>query len=43
MLYDIYLYVESEKYNKLVNIRKKKQTLRRREQTSGHQWGEGNG
>ena len=43
MLYDIHLYVESEKYNKLVNITKKKQTLRHREQTSGYQWGEGNG
>ena len=28
-------------YNKLVNITKKKQTHRYREQTSGYQWGEG--
>ena len=42
--YCIYhLYVESKKYNKLVNITKKKQTLRCREQTSGYQWGEGMG
>ena len=38
-----HLYVESKKYNKLVNITKKKQTHRRREQTSGYQWGEGRG
>ena len=31
--------MESKKYNKLVNITKKKQT--HREQTSGSQWGEG--
>ena len=38
------LYVESKKYNKLVNIvKKKKQTDRYREQTSGYQWGEGRG
>ena len=30
--------VLSEKYNKLVNITKKKQTHRYREQTSGYQW-----
>ena len=36
-----HLYVESKKYNKLVNITKKKQTHRYREQTSGYQWGEG--
>ena len=33
--------MESKKYNKLVNITKKKQTHRYREQTSGYQWGEG--
>ena len=38
-----HLYVESKKYNKLVNITKKKQTHRYREQTSSYQWGEGNG
>ena len=32
-----HLYVESKKYNKLVNITKKQQT--NSEQTSGHQWG----
>ena len=36
-----HLYVESKKYNKLVTIITKKQTHRHREQTSGHQWGEG--
>ena len=36
-------YVEPKKYNKLVNITKKKQTYRYREQTSGYQWGEGKG
>ena len=30
-----HLYVESEKYNKLVNLAKKKQTHQYREQTSG--------
>ena len=34
---------ESNKYNKLVNITKKKQTSRYREQTSGYQWGEKRG
>ena len=34
-----HLYVESKKYNKLVNITKKKQTHRYREQTNGCQWG----
>ena len=34
--------VLSEKYNKLVNITKKKQTHRYREQTSGYYWGRGN-
>ena len=33
--------MESEKYNRLVNITKKKQTHRYREQISGYQWGEG--
>ena len=33
--------MESKKYNKLVNITKKKQTHRYREQTSGYEWGEG--
>ena len=36
-----HLYVESKKYNKLVNTTKKKQTHRYREQTGGYQWGEG--
>ena len=40
--YDI-TYVESKKYNKLVNITKKKQSHRYREQTSGYQWGGGTG
>ena len=31
-----HLYVESKNYNKLVNITKKKQTHRYREQTSGY-------
>ena len=37
--------MESKKYNKLVNITKKKQTHRYREQTSGYQcgWGEWDG
>ena len=34
--------MDSKKYNKLVNIRKK-QTHRYREQTSGYQWGRGRG
>ena len=38
-----HLYVESKKYNKLVNKTKKKQTHRYREGTSGYQWGEGRG
>ena len=38
-----HLYVESKKYNKLVNIIKKKPTYRYREQTSGYQRGEGSG
>ena len=33
--------MESKKYNKLVNITKKKQTHRYREQTSGFQFGGG--
>ena len=32
--------MESKNYNKVVNITKKKQTHRYREQTSGYQWGE---
>ena len=32
--------MESKKYNKLVNITKKKQTQRYRKQTSGYQWGD---
>ena len=32
--------MESKKYNKLVNITKKKQTHKYREQTRGYQWGE---
>ena len=32
------LYVDSEKYNKLVNITKMKQTHRCREQTNGYKW-----
>ena len=35
-------YVESKKYNKLVNITKKKRTHRYREQTSSYKWGVGN-
>ena len=35
--------MESKKYNKLVNITKKKQTHRYKEQTSGYQWGGGKG
>ena len=38
-----HLYVESKKYNKLVNITKKKQTHRYREQTGGYQRGKGMG
>ena len=33
--------MESKKYNKLVNIIKKKETHRYREQTNGYQWGIG--
>ena len=36
-------YVWNQNYNKLVNITKKKETHRYREQTSGYQWGEGSG
>ena len=36
-----HLYMESKKYNKLVNITKKKQTHRHREQTSGYHWRQG--
>ena len=35
--------MESKKYNKLMNITKRKQTHRCREQPSGYQWGEGRG
>ena len=38
-----YLYVESKKYNKLVNKTKKKHTHREREQTSIYQWAKGRG
>ena len=39
-----HLHVESEKkYKKLVNITKKMQTHRYREQTGGYQWGEERG
>ena len=31
--------MEAKKYNRLMNITKKKQTHRHREQTSDHQWG----
>ena len=49
MLYNIsynkccitFSYVESNNYNKLVNITKNKQTHIYRERTSGYQWGEG--
>ena len=34
-----HLYMESKKYNKLKNIRKKKQTHRYGEQTGGYQGG----
>ena len=34
-----HLYVESKKYNRLVNITKKRQTHRYRAQTSGYQGG----
>ena len=36
-----HLYVEAKKYNKLVNITKKRQTHRYGEQTGGLWWGEG--
>ena len=36
-----HLYMESKQYNKLVNITKKKEIHRFREQTIGYQWGEG--
>ena len=35
--------MESKKYKKLMNVTKKKQTHRYREQASGYQWGEGRG
>ena len=37
--YWYHLYVESKKYNKLVNRIEKKQTHRYREGTSGYPWG----
>ena len=36
-----HLHVEAKKYDRLVNITKKKQAHRYKEQTSGYQWGEG--
>ena len=36
-------HMESEKYSKLVNVTKKKQVHRYKQQTSGSQWGEGRG
>ena len=33
-----HLYVESKKYNRLVNITNKNQTHKYREQTNGYQW-----
>ena len=41
ILYHYQLYVKSKKLCKLVNVRKKKQTYRYREQTTGYWWGEG--
>ena len=41
ILYDIISMRNSKKYNKLVNITKKKQTHRHRGQTRGFQWSEG--
>ena len=38
-----HLYMESKKYNKLVNITKKRETHRYREQTNGCQCGGGGG
>jgi len=38
-----HLYVETKKYNKLVNITKRKQTQRYREPTSDYQRAEGGG
>ena len=40
-MYDITYIWNLKKYNKLVNITKKKETNRYREQTSGYHWGEG--
>ena len=37
------LYEETKKYDKLMNITKKKQTHRCREQISGYQWGKEEG
>ena len=42
-LYAIIYTWNLKKYNKVVNIKKKKQTHIYREQTSGYQWGEGGG
>ena len=38
-----HLYMESKKYNRVVNTTKKKQTYRYREQTTDYQWWEGRG
>ena len=38
-----HLYVESKKYNKLVNKTENNLTHRNREETSGYPWGEGSG
>ena len=43
ILYDITYMRNLKKYNKLVNITKKKQSHRHREQTGGYQWEEGRG
>ena len=42
ILYDI-TYMWKQKQNQLVNIPKKKQTHRYREQSCGYQWGRGDG
>ena len=41
ILYDITYMRNRKKYNKLVNVTKKQQTHRYREQTRGYQWCEG--
>ena len=38
-----HLYVESKRYNKLMNITQRKQTHRCKNQTNGYQWREGGG